>query len=93
MKSCATTTIWLTKFETSINRMPKLKCVVACADARGMALFHATTFHCTEAQYRTGNHKEQAKLNAMAAGYTGAMVVFDERDGPAFLFEQLKKSF
>ncbi len=41
---------------------------------------------CSQPDYDDGQHYDLAREEAGAAGYDEPMVVFDENDGPAFLF-------
>ena len=64
-----------------------VKVVVAAANENGAPDFFICRIECYAYQYKNGEHYDEAKEAAADAGYDGPMVVFDEHDGPAFLFE------
>lgn len=68
-----------------------IKCVVAATNAQGSPDFYPVVVEVTQEQYDEGEHYEIAMGLATDQGYEGDMVVFDENDGPAFLFENLFK--
>jgi len=65
----------------------EIKCVVACRNAEGASDFYFCKVECSEEQYDVGDHYELAEDWAREEGYEGPMVVFDENDGPDFLFD------
>lgn len=63
----------------------KIRCVVAATSTVGPDFF-GCEITCTEAQYDNGEHYECAADLACDAGYDSTCVVFDENDGPPWLF-------
>ena len=63
-----------------------ISCIVACHSGCGPTFFRCTVT-CTEEQYSDGHHYDRAKEIAADLGYDAPMVVFDENDGPTWLFE------
>jgi hypothetical protein len=64
-----------------------IKCVVACVNASGESDFYFCRVTCSPDEYDEGAHYEIAEDAASSEGYDGPMVVFDENDGPNWLFE------
>jgi hypothetical protein len=64
----------------------RTKCVVACTNAEGCPDFYFCTVECSGSDYDAGRHYDAARKSARDEGYEGEMVVFDENDGPDFLF-------
>lgn len=64
-----------------------IKCVVACRNAGGEADFYFCKVECDEGQYDVGDHYEAAVQMAVGEGYEGPYVVFDDNDGPDWLFD------
>jgi len=64
-----------------------IKCVVACRNAEGASDFYFCKVECSQDEYDVGKHYEIAEEQAADEGYEGPMVVFDENDGPNFLFD------
>ena len=64
-----------------------IKCVVACANASGEPDFFFCRVECSEQDYEVGEHYDIAEGFAREEGYCGLMVVFDENDGPDWLFD------
>lgn len=64
-----------------------VKCVVACRNASGESDFYFCKVKCSQDQYDVGEHYDMAENHAREEGYEGPMVVFDENDGPSFLFD------
>ena len=64
----------------------RIKCVVAGTNANGSPDFYFCTVECSEGDYNEGRHYDVARRSARDEGYEGEMVVFDEHDGPDFLF-------
>jgi hypothetical protein len=64
-----------------------INCVVACRNAEGVPDFYFCKVECTQDDYDVGLHYELAEEAAYADGYEGSMVVYDENDGPDWLFE------
>lgn len=67
----------------------KIKCVVSCRDANGVPTFYPVEAEATAAEYEDGDHYERAAAAATAAGYESVGLVYDENDGPAWLFARL----
>lgn len=65
----------------------QIKCVVASTNANGSPDFYFCTVQCSEHDYDAGRHYDIARKSAREEGYEGEMVVFDEYDGPSFLFD------
>ncbi len=65
-----------------------IKCVVTCHNASGEPDFYFCKVKCSQEQYDDGKHYETAQSKAAEQGYEGDFVVFDENDGPAWLFER-----
>lgn len=65
----------------------QIKCVTACFNASGEPDFFFCIVECSEADYDVGLHYEKAEGFALEQGYSGAMVVYDENDGPEWLFD------
>ena len=66
----------------------QIRCVVACTNASGSPDFYPVEVTCTKDQYDNGDHYDSAIEAAQEADYEGKMVVFDEKDGPKWLFQQ-----
>ena len=64
-----------------------IKCVVACYNAAGEPDFYFCKVACTQEEYDNGDHYGKAVAAALDAGYGEQFVVFDENDGPAWLFD------
>lgn len=64
----------------------QIKCVVACNNAAGNPDFYFCTVACTDEQYDAGEHCDVAEHAAREEGYEGPFVVYDEHDGPDWLF-------
>ena len=68
----------------------KIRCVVACTNSEGTPDFFQCVVECTKEQYENGDHYDAARDFAREESYEGPdMVVFDEKDGPQFLFVEL----
>lgn len=67
----------------------KIRCVVACVNSTGARDFFGVEVHCTRQEYENGDHYDQAESQARASDYEDPMVVFDEQDGPPWLFEKI----
>lgn len=66
--------------------MPEpIKCVVACHGGDGPTFCYVVV-NCTQEQYDDGQHYEVAKDHARDMNFDGPMVVYDEHDGPDWLF-------
>jgi hypothetical protein len=65
----------------------KIKCVIATTTASGSPYFDFCIVECTQAQYDLGQHYDSAEDYACEEGYEGDMIVYDENDGPKFLFD------
>lgn len=64
-----------------------IKCVVACHNASGEPDFYFCVVDCSAAERDDGVHYDVAEYAAGENGYEHAMVIFDEQDGPRWLFE------
>jgi hypothetical protein len=69
--------------------MLKVTCVVACSDSSGVPSFFRTQVQCTKDDLNNGRHYDVAKAKARESCYSGDMVVFDENDGPQWLFDHM----
>lgn len=67
----------------------QIKCVVACDNSEGIPDFFPCVVECSQEEYDEGNHYDSAREMALDANYGGKMVVYDENDGPEWLFKQL----
>ncbi len=68
----------------------KIRCAVACQGGNG-PLFYFCTVKCTQDEYKNGDHYDRAEMAAVDDGWDGPAVVFDENDGPDWLFAQFPK--
>ena len=67
-----------------------IRVVVAATHPSGHPGFCPVHVQCTAEQYTDGEHYEAAKENAQERDYEGPdYVAFDERDGPAWLFDNV----
>lgn len=64
----------------------KIRCVVACTASDGTPDFYGCVVEVSQEQYDEGAHYDAARFLATEEDYEGPMVVYDEKDGPAFLF-------
>ena len=69
-----------------------IKCVVAAIGADGAAGFYPCHVTLEQDEYDVGDHYELAEDAAKDSGYSGPAIVFDENDGPDWLFEQFNWS-
>ena len=67
----------------------QVKCVVTCRDARGVPALYPCVITCNAEKYDAGDHYDMAKAMAEDAGYENVGIVYDENDGPAWLFDNL----
>jgi hypothetical protein len=67
----------------------EIRCVVACSNAEGTPDFYPTTVETELMSYESGDHYDEAKCMATDNGYDGPFIVYDEMDGPDWLFEKL----
>lgn len=65
----------------------EIKCVVACRNCEGSPDFYFCKVTLAEAAYDVGAHYDLAEDSAREEGYEGPYVVFDENDGPDWLFD------
>jgi hypothetical protein len=75
----------------SIKGLQRVKCVVACRDADGVPAFFPVVVYCDVDQYNDGDHYDAAMNLAEDHSYESInpnTVVFDENDGPEWLFKQ-----
>ncbi len=77
----------------AVNDRLVVKCIVACINAGGEPDFFFCLIDCTPAQYDEGYHYDAAKTAAKDHDYGGAMVVYDENDGPKFLFDHFAQKW
>jgi hypothetical protein len=74
---------------TDTENAMKIKCVVACVDASGCPALYSCVVEVEQDEYDEGDHYEAARDTAGDDGYeTNKSVVFDENDGPDWLFEK-----
>jgi hypothetical protein len=66
----------------------KIKCLVAVRNAGGTPDVYPVIVTCNQEGYDDGQHYDAAVEAASEAGYdaTGSTLVYDENDGPAWLF-------
>lgn len=64
-----------------------IRCVVACTNASGEPDFYFCKVRCSPEELDIGHHYDLAEERATQEGYGGSMTVFDENDGPAWLFD------
>ena len=64
-----------------------VRCVTAGIMERGQPGLHLCKVQCDDDQYAEGEHYVAAREQAEEEGFGGEMVVFDEKDGPEFLFD------
>jgi hypothetical protein len=69
-----------------------IRCVVACKNASGQPDFFACTVKASPEEYDNGEHYEAAQRAAEGEGYEGPFVVYDQNDGPAWLFAHVGKA-
>lgn len=69
------------------SKPAEVRCVLACINANGEPDFAFVNVWCSSDQYDDGEHYEAAKAWAKDNYYGGPFVVFDEIDGPDFLFD------
>ena len=69
--------------------MPTVKCVVACRNANGEPDFFPCTVNASQEQYDEGEHYDEAEQIAAEQGYEKPFLVYDENDGPAWLFDRM----
>ena len=62
-----------------------IQCVVACMCSEGPVFFPCKV-EIPEEEYDVGTHYDMAEQLALDEGYEGPAVVFDENDGPDWLF-------
>lgn len=68
--------------------MNEIRVVVACHGGDGPLLVPLTIL-CSPRDYKYGLHYERAIEAAREERYDSPFVVFDERDGPSWLFKKL----
>lgn len=66
----------------------KVRCVISCRDASGVPTFAACQVVCDQTEYDEGEHYEMAKAWAEEQRYESVGLVYDQNDGPGWLFEQ-----
>lgn len=67
-----------------------IRCIVACFDSNGKPEFFPCVVNVTDSEYNDGLHYRTAIELASEKGYDASLigsVVFDENDGPDFLFD------
>lgn len=67
----------------------KIRCVVSCVTADGTPSFFPCEVEVTQEEYNNGSHYDMAKDMAFEADFEQCGVVYDENDGPTFLFAHL----
>ena len=67
----------------------KIRCVIACHDANGRPDLVGCTANVSRAQQRQGEHRKQAKACAHRNRLEKPFIVFDEEDGPDWLFKNV----
>lgn len=66
-----------------------IRCVVTCRDSSGTPTFFPCSVQCSEGDCEDGEHYEMAKELATDGGYESPGLVYDEFDGPSWLFWKL----
>lgn len=66
-----------------------IKCVVSCRNSEGCPVLVPYTLEVSEQEVEDGEHYECAQGCAHEDGYEDVGLVYDENDGPAWLFENL----
>lgn len=66
----------------------EIKCVVTCRDQNDKPRFFPVIVCCTDYAVREEYHYREAQEAAEKYGYREAGIVFDEYDGPAWLFDK-----
>lgn len=69
----------------------KIRCVVSCTDSNGAPALFPCTVETEFPYYNDGLHYEEAQEYAKSQGYSNIGIVYDENDGPQFLFDNLFK--
>jgi hypothetical protein len=64
-----------------------VRCVVSCRDASGSPTFFPVKVNLHEDRYALGDHYEAAGAACEELDYEEVGLVYDENDGPAWLFE------
>lgn len=64
----------------------EVRCVVACQGCDGPTLYNVTVAGITQEAFDNGEHYDRAKEDAEESDYEEPFVVFDEEDGPEWLF-------
>ena len=64
-----------------------INCVVACRNCEGVPDFFFCKAECSQEEYDVGKHYDIAEDAAREEGYEGSFVVYDENDGPDWLFD------
>lgn len=63
-----------------------IRCAVTCYDASGIPAIFRCTVEVDQEQYALGRHYELAVDKAIDSGYSDCCIVYDENDGPDYLF-------
>lgn len=65
-----------------------VRCVVTCRDSNGSPTFNPVIVKTTRKAYANGKHYDAAVESSKEEGYTEPGLVYDEKAGPLWLFEQ-----
>jgi hypothetical protein len=65
----------------------KIRCVVSCRRFDGVPDFYFCIVECTPTQFYAGDHYDAAQAKAREEGYEDCQVVYDQNDGPNWLFD------
>lgn len=76
----------------STTRTQIVRCVISALNASGVPDFCACRVLVTQDQYDNGDHYDAAKTAAEEAGYESIGLIYDENDGPEWLFEHFNWS-
>lgn len=67
----------------------KIRCVVACHNAHGSPDFFPFVADVSPVEFEEGLHYQQWQDAARDNGYEAPFTVYDEDDGPRWLFDNL----
>lgn len=67
----------------------KVRCVVSGLNANGRPDFFGTVVDVDFEGYNNGEHYDIAVARAERAGFEEVNIVYDEKDGPAWLFDNM----
>jgi hypothetical protein len=71
----------------------KIKCAIVCTEAGGSPTIIFREVTVSQANYDLGNHYDKAKYKALKDGYEAPMIVFDELEGPHWLWKNDKEQW